>query len=161
MKDTTVTAQFSVDKSSLNSQLSTLNTQLPLYILAWTTTPWTLPSNTALCVGPKIDYVALKGNNPYTNEEAIYIIAESRMEAYFTQEEGKEPEILWRGKGADLVGTKYQQLMPWVKPCSMDESGKITDESAKAFRVIPGDYVTTEDGTGNILLLPLVLTMPR
>ena len=154
VKDTTVTAQFSVDKSSLNSQLSTLNTQLPLYILAWTTTPWTLPSNTALCVGPKIDYVALKGNNPYTNEEAIYIIAESRMEAYFTQEEGKEPEILWRGKGADLVGTKYQQLMPWVKPCSMDESGKITDESAKAFRVIPGDYVTTEDGTGIVHIAP-------
>ena len=154
VKDTTVTAQFCVDKSSLNSQLSTLNSALPLYILAWTTTPWTLPSNTALCVGPKIDYVALKGNNPYTNEEAIYIIAESRMEAYFTQEEGKEPEILWRGKGADLVGTKYQQLMPWVKPCSMDESGKITDESAKAFRVIPGDYVTTEDGTGIVHIAP-------
>ena len=154
VKDTTVTAQFCVDKSSLNSQLSTLNSQLPLYILAWTTTPWTLPSNTALCVGPKIDYVALKGNNPYTNEEAIYIIAESRMGAYFTQEEGKEPEILWRGKGADLVGTKYQQLMPWVKPCSMDENGKITDESAKAFRVIPGDYVTTEDGTGIVHIAP-------
>ena len=105
-------------------------------------------------MGPKIDYVALKGNNPYTNEEAIYIIAESRMGAYFTQEEGKEPEILWRGKGTDLVGTKYQQLMPWVKPCSMDESGKITDESAKAFRVIPGDYVTTEDGTGIVHIAP-------
>ena len=154
VKDTTVTAQFKVEKTSLNSQLSTLNSQLPLYILAWTTTPWTLPSNTALCVGPKIDYVALKGNNPYTDEEAIYIIAESRMGAYFTQEEGKEPEILWRGKGLDLVGTKYQQLMPWVKPCSMDESGKITDESAKAFRVIPGDYVTTEDGTGIVHIAP-------
>ena len=154
VKDTTVTAQFCVEKSSLNSQLSTLDSQLPIYILAWTTTPWTLPSNTALCVGPKIDYVALKGNNPYTNEEAIYIVAESRMGAYFTQEEGKEPKILWRGKGSDLVGTKYQQLMPWVKPCSMDESGKITDESDKAFRVIPGDYVTTEDGTGIVHIAP-------
>ena len=154
VKDTTVTAQFSVEKSSLNSQLSALNSTLPVYILAWTTTPWTLPSNTALCVGPKIDYVALKGQNPYTGESAVYVIAESRMGAYFTFEEGQEAEILWRGKGADLVGIKYQQLMPWVKPCSMDESGKITVESEKAFRVIPGDYVTTEDGTGIVHIAP-------
>ena len=69
VKDTTVTAQFRVVKESLNAKLPALSSQLPVYILAWTTTPWTLPSNTALCVGPKIDYVALQGKNPYTEEE--------------------------------------------------------------------------------------------
>ena len=159
VKDTTVTAQFSVEKSSLNSQLSTLNSQLPVYILAWTTTPWTLPSNTALCVGPKIEYVAIKGNNPYTNEEAIYILAESRLSAYFQPEKDedgnvtKDMEILWRGTGADLVGLHYQQLMPWVKPSAI-ENDKVVDKSADAFRVIPGDYVTTEDGTGIVHIAP-------
>ena len=159
VKDTTVTAQFRLDKSSLNSQLSTLNSQLSIYILAWTTTPWTLPSNTALCVGPKIDYVAVKGSNPYSGEEAIYILAEARLSAYFQpekDEEGnvtKEIEILWRGKGTDLVGTHYEQLMPWVKPSALEDD-KVVDKSADAFRVIPGDYVTTEDGTGIVHIAP-------
>ncbi len=155
VKDTTVTAQFRV-----NSEQLTINNDkaLPVYILAWTTTPWTLPSNTALCVGPKIDYVAVKGNNPYTNEEAIYIIAEPRMGAYFQpkkDEEGNETpvEILWRGKGSDLVGLHYQQLMPWVKPCAL-EGEEIVVKEAEAFRVIPGDYVTTEDGTGIVHIAP-------
>jgi isoleucyl-tRNA synthetase len=132
---------------------------LSLYVLAWTTTPWTLPSNTALCVGPKIEYVAVKGNNPYTNEEAIYIIAESRLSAYFQpekDEEGnvtKEIEILWRGMGKDLVGLHYQQLMPWVKPSAL-EGDKIVVKEQDAFRVIPGDYVTTEDGTGIVHIAP-------
>ena len=152
VKDTTVTAQFKVVLDGTeNSQLSTLNSQL--YILAWTTTPWTLPSNTALCVGPKIDYVAVKGNNPYSGEEAVYILAESRLSAYFQTEEGKELEILWRGKGTDLVGLHYQQLMPWVKPCDL-EGDKVVEKSAEAFRVIPGDYVTTEDGTGIVHIAP-------
>ena len=150
VKDTTVTAQFKVVE---NGQLKIDNCNLPLYILAWTTTPWTLPSNTALCVGPKIDYVALKGNNPYTGEEAIYILAESRLSAYFKAEEGEELEILWRGKGSDLVGMHYQQLMPWVKPCALEDD-KVVDKSADAFRVIPGDYVTTEDGTGIVHIAP-------
>ena len=150
VKDTTVTAQFKVTQNNLNIQ-STQNT--PIYVLAWTTTPWTLPSNTALCVGPKIDYVAVKGSNPYTNEEAIYILAEARLSAYFQAEEGKELEILWRGKGTDLVGMKYEQLFPWVKPCAL-EDGKVVDKSAEAFRVIPGDYVTTEDGTGIVHIAP-------
>ena len=150
VKDTTVTAQFKVvDKLAGLDGLAGLET----YILAWTTTPWTLPSNTALCVGPKIDYVAVKGANPYSGEEAVYILAESRLSAYFQAEEGKEIEILWRGKGADLVGLHYQQLMPWVKPCAL-EGEKAVDKSADAFRVIPGDYVTTEDGTGIVHIAP-------
>ena len=151
VKDTTVTAQF---KTIQNSKFKIQNSEaLPVYILAWTTTPWTLPSNTALCVGPKIDYVAVKGNNPYSGEEAIYILAEARLSAYFQAEEGKELEILWRGKGTDLVGMKYEQLFPWVKPCAL-EDGKVVDKSAEAFRVIPGDYVTTEDGTGIVHIAP-------
>lgn len=153
VKDITATVQFRVRKEdlALNPQLSTLN--LPVYILAWTTTPWTLPSNTALCVGPKIDYVAVKGNNPYSGEEAIYIVAESRLSAYFKAEEDKELEILWRGKGADLVGLHYEQLMPWIKPCALEDN-KIVVKEAEAFRVIPGDYVTTEDGTGIVHIAP-------
>ena len=159
VKDTTVTAQF---KTLSNSPLKGEDKKspfkgdlegLPIYILAWTTTPWTLPSNTALCVGPKIDYVAVKGSNPYTNEQAIYILAEARLSAYFQAEEGKELEIVWRGKGTDLVGLKYEQLFPWVKPCAL-EDGKVVDKSAEAFRVIPGDYVTTEDGTGIVHIAP-------
>ena len=151
VKDTTVTAQF---RTIQNSKLNIQNDgALPVYVLAWTTTPWTLPSNTALCVGPKIDYVAVKGNNPYTGEEAIYILAEARLSAYFQPEEGKELEIVWRGKGEDLVGMEYEQLFPWIKPCAL-ENGKAVDKSAEAFRVIPGDYVTTEDGTGIVHIAP-------
>ena len=152
VKDTTVTAQFKVtDERAAGASL-------PVYVLAWTTTPWTLPSNTALCVGPKIDYVAVKGANPYNGKPGIYILAESRLSAYFQpekDEEGNEKpiDILWRGKGSDLVGVRYQQLMPWVKPCAL-EDGKVVDKEADAFRVIPGDYVTTEDGTGIVHIAP-------
>ena len=151
VKDTTVTAQFSVTERS--AALKDLDTSLPLYILAWTTTPWTLPSNTALCVGPKIDYVAVKGQNPYNGKEGVFVVAEARLSAYFQAEEGKEVEILWRGKGTDLVGTRYEQLFPWVKPCDL-EGDKIVNKEAEAFRVIPGDYVTTEDGTGVVHIAP-------
>jgi isoleucyl-tRNA synthetase len=163
VKDTTVTAQFKVvgDEcqvlmDSFNTQPPTPNTQHPtpnIYFLAWTTTPWTLPSNTALCVGPKIDYVAVKGNNPYTNEEAIYILAESRLSAYFSVEGDEKVEILWRGKGTDLVGMHYEQLFPWVKPCDLENDNVVVKEQ-EAFRVIPGDYVTTEDGTGIVHIAP-------
>ena len=84
VKDTTVTAQFSVTERS--AALKDLDTSLPLYILAWTTTPWTLPSNTALCVGPKIDYVAVKGQNPYNGKEGVFVVAEARLSAYFQAE---------------------------------------------------------------------------
>ena len=154
VKDTTVTAQFTLldAEKILDGEIG------KVYVLAWTTTPWTLPSNTALCVGPKIDYVALKGKNPYSGEEATYIVAEPRMSAYFQpekDEEGNERpiEILWRGKGTDLVGLHYKQLMPWVKPCAL-ENDKIVVKESEAFRIIPGDYVTTEDGTGVVHIAP-------
>ena len=139
VKDTTCTAQFLIQ--SLNTKLSTLNTNLPLYALAWTTTPWTLPSNTALCVGPKIDYVIVKGENPYTKIEALYLLAEARLAAY-SKELGEAPEILWRGKGTDLEGMQYEQLIPWANP------------GEGAFKIILGDYVTTEDGTGIVHIAP-------
>ena len=102
------------------------------YIIAWTTTPWTLPSNTALCVGPKIDYVEIV----LESGEHI-ILAEARLSAYF-----ENAEIVARYKGADLVGLEYDPLFPWVNP------------GEGAFRVIPGDYVTTEDGTGIVHIAP-------
>ena len=136
VKDTTCTAQFLV-----KGQSPIANSQLPLYALAWTTTPWTLPSNTALCVGPKIDYVIVKGENPYTKLEALYLLAEARLAAY-SKELGETPEVLWKGKGADLVGLEYEQLIPWANP------------GDGAFKIIPGDYVTTEDGTGIVHIAP-------
>jgi len=158
VKDTTCTAQFLIKSkeqgtksqdnlatteqtnvSSLDSLL--LNLESPLYALAWTTTPWTLPSNTALCVGPKIDYVIVKGENPYTKIEAYYLLAEARLAAY-AKELGEAPEVLWRGKGADLEGVQYEQLIPWANP------------GEGAFKIILGDYVTTEDGTGIVHIAP-------
>ncbi len=152
VKDTTVTAQFKVVDSI--AQLG--EEKLPTYILAWTTTPWTLPSNTALCVGPKIKYVAVKGQNPYTKEEAIYIVAESRKDVYFPQpkEEGAmAPVVVAEFMGTDILGLHYEQLFPWVKPCAL-EDGKVVVKEQDAFRVIPGDYVTTEDGTGIVHIAP-------
>ncbi len=158
VKDTTVTAQFKVTDSaaSVFGGFPAESSDLPVYILAWTTTPWTLPSNTALCVGPKIEYVAVKGQNPYTHEEAIYIVAKSRKDVYFPtpKEDGvPAPEVLGECMGTDLLGLRYEQLFPWVKPCELVD-GKAVDKSADAFRVIPGDYVTTEDGTGIVHIAP-------
>ncbi|MBQ2459543.1 MAG: isoleucine--tRNA ligase [Bacteroidaceae bacterium] len=147
VKDTTVTAQFKVKNTKLNLQ----SNGLPIYILAWTTTPWTLPSNTALCVGPKIDYVALKGQNPYSKEEALYILADARRGVYFP--EAKDEDIVWRGTGEELVGERYEQLFPWIAPTDI-ANGKFEKREADAFRVIPGDYVTTEDGTGIVHIAP-------
>lgn len=146
VKDTTCTAQFKIKE--LNKALSDTLRPLfegdggsSLYALAWTTTPWTLPSNTALCVGPKIDYVVVRGENPYTKIPALYLLAEARLGAY-SKELGETPEILWRGKGTDLVGIEYEQLIPWARP------------DGDAFRIIAGDYVTTEDGTGIVHIAP-------
>ena len=139
VKDTTCTAQFRI--TSPNSLIASLPNSLPLFALAWTTTPWTLPSNTALCVGPKIDYVIVKGENPYTKIEALYLLAEARLAAY-SKELGEAPEILWRGKGTDLEGMQYEQLIPWANP------------GEGAFKIILGDYVTTEDGTGIVHIAP-------
>ena len=139
VKDTTCTAQFKVKSES--GKLKGIVGEGLLYALAWTTTPWTLPSNTALCVGPKIDYVIVKGENPYTKIEALYLLAEARLAAY-SKELGETPEVLWKGKGADLVGIEYEQLIPWANP------------GEGAFKIIPGDYVTTEDGTGIVHIAP-------
>ena len=168
VKDTTCTAQFLVrtgptpslptreGEGILPSSLASVVEEegLPLYVLAWTTTPWTLPSNTALCVGPKIDYVVVKGENPYTHEAGLYLIAEARLSAYAKElikedelrirngEAEAVPVILWRGKGAELEGIRYEQLIPWATP------------DGDAFRIITGDYVTTEDGTGIVHIAP-------
>nr|QJR98093.1 isoleucine--tRNA ligase [uncultured Prevotella sp.] len=155
VKDTTVTAQFLMkDADKVVGAVTGMKT----YMLAWTTTPWTLPSNTALCVGPKIDYVAVKGCNPYTDEKAVYVLAELCLNTYFQpekDEDGNEKplEIIWRGKGTELVGLHYQQLMPWVKPSALENDTVVSKED-EAFRVIPGDYVTTEDGTGIVHIAP-------
>ena len=140
VKDLTCTARFKV-KPSNNFKLA--NSEAT-YIIAWTTTPWTLPSNTALCVGPKIDYVEVE-----TPSGDHIILAEARLSAYAkdlcgTDEEGKplEPEIIARYKGLDLVGLEYEPLFPWVNP------------GEGAYRVIPGDYVTTDDGTGIVHIAP-------
>ncbi|MGN0236427.1 MAG: isoleucine--tRNA ligase [Paludibacteraceae bacterium] len=157
VKDTTCTAQFLVKSQDLlpSSLRNVVEEEgLPLYVLAWTTTPWTLPSNTALCVGPKIDYVVVKGENPYTHEEGLYLLAEARLGAYAKElikedelrirngEAEAVPVILWRGKGAELEGIRYEQLIPWATP------------DGDAFRIITGDYVTTEDGTGIVHIAP-------
>ena len=183
VKDTTVTAQFEM----VDAPEALQGWGKPVF-LAWTTTPWTLPSNTALCVGPNIDYVALQTFNPYTAEPITAVVAENRVSAYF-KAEGENAEmnyavgdkvvpyrVVARYKGAELVGLRYVQLMPWVRP-----SEKVADTAAdfvreyaekhadcvfsvgqdrfvemadEAFRVIPGDYVTTEDGTGIVHIAP-------
>lgn len=129
VKDTTCTAQFKVIGED------------NLYFLAWTTTPWTLPSNTALCVGPNITYVKVKSSNPYTGAPATYIVAKDLVGKLFSE---KIPFEVLPGemKGSELVGMRYEQLISWFRP----------DEGA--FRVIPGDYVSTEEGTGIVHIAP-------
>ena len=157
--------------------------------MAWTTTPWTLPSNTALCVGPKIDYVAVRTFNPYNGEKLTVVLAEALVASYFKKEGETAPfedykvgdkvvpyRIVGHYTGPELVGMRYEQLMPWVKPCcklgdlapeyatkyaaehpekvftvGMDSFVEIADA---AFRVISGDYVTTDDGTGIVHIAP-------
>ncbi len=169
VKDQTVTAQFAVKKDD-NKIVADILSKVDagfedLCIIAWTTTPWTLPSNTALCVGPKIDYVAVESYNPYTGKPATYILAKARLNAYFAAEgaelaldsykQGDKVipyKVIAEFTGADLVGMKYEQLFPWVKPVDKID-GKIVGND-NGFRVIPGDYVTTEDGTGIVHIAP-------
>ncbi len=169
VKDQTVTAQFAVKKDDNKIVADILNKVdagfEDLCIIAWTTTPWTLPSNTALCVGPKIDYVAVESYNPYTGKPATYILAKARLNAYFAAEgaelaldsykQGDKVipyKVIAEFTGADLVGMKYEQLFPWVKPVDKID-GKIVGND-NGFRVIPGDYVTTDDGTGIVHIAP-------
>ena len=155
VKDTTCTAQFRVVRNAESEHLFE-DVQGELYFLAWTTTPWTLPSNTALCVGPKIDYVRVKCINPYTEQPQTVIIARDLVPSIFNKKlEGTytvEEERTY--KGADLAGIRYEQLIPWVKPVEADEKGNWSPAADKAFRVITGDYVTTEDGTGIVHIAP-------
>ena len=155
VKDTTCTAQFEVIKDENSQKLYECET-LPVFFLAWTTTPWTLPSNTALCVGPNITYKRIKSFNPYTGEPAIYVMAEALISTLFNpkaaevaMEDYKKGDKLvpfrildGEFKGSELVGINYKQLIPWFNP------------GEGAFRVIPGDYVTTEDGTGIVHIAP-------
>lgn len=151
VKDTTVTAQFKI-----KNPRPEMTEWGQAYFLAWTTTPWTLAANSALCVGPKIQYVAVQTYNGYTGEPETVVLAEERLAAYFN-EAGRDAEfssykkgdkvipwkIIARYLGPDLVGMEYEQLLPFISP--------LTDG---AFRVIPGDYVTTEDGTGIVHIAP-------
>ena len=180
VKDTVVTALFKVAEPK--NEWTEWGTP---YFMAWTTTPWTLPSNTALCVGPNIDYVAVQTYNPYNAQPVTLILAESRLNAYLSAEGKDLPlneykqgdkvipyRVIGSYKGSELVGIHYHQLMPWVKPSAKldnnaaefvtrfaeahpenvftSENGKerFVEMSQEAFRVIPGDYVTTEDGAG-------------
>ncbi len=184
VKDTTVTALFSI----LDPKPEMAQWGKPCF-LAWTTTPWTLPSNTALCVGPSFTYVALQTFNPYTAEPITAVLAADLVKAYF-KAEGENADfdaykpgdklVPWRKvgewKGSELVGMHYAQLMPWVKPVEkVDENAadfvkeyaaahpekcfeagvdRFVELEEQAFRVIPGDYVTTEDGTGIVHIAP-------
>ncbi|WP_104735844.1 isoleucine--tRNA ligase [Hanstruepera ponticola] len=167
--DTTVVAQFKANEASLPDFLQNEGT---IYFLAWTTTPWTLPSNTALTVGPKIDYVLVETINPYTLKVNKVILAKNLFSNHFVDELGGEVKvgksqkveeysedtsILFKGgkpkewrilkefKGKDLVGITYEQLLPYALP---------HDNPEYAFRVIAGDFVTTEDGTGIVHTAP-------
>ncbi|MDG4951330.1 isoleucine--tRNA ligase [Weeksellaceae bacterium KMM 9724] len=159
VSDTSAVAQFKVKKDSTDLFN---DIDADVYLLAWTTTPWTLPSNTALTVGNKIDYVLVKSYNQYTHEPILVVLAKSLLNYQFSKNyfaaESEEDftnykagdkkipfEVIKEFKGSDLVGTKYEQLLPWATPYINPE---------KAFRVIPGDFVTTEDGTGIVHTAP-------
>ena len=150
VKDVTCVAQFKMKNPK--PEMAEWGTP---YFIAWTTTPWTLPSNTALCVGPKIDYVAVQSYNGYTGEKITVVLAKALLYTHFNKKaedialEDYKPgdklipfKVIGEYKGPELVGMEYEQLIPWVNP------------GEGAFRVISGDYVTTEDGTGIVHIAP-------
>ena len=155
VSDTTATVQFEVIKDGASQPLYGTYV-FPVYFLAWTTTPWTLPSNTALCVGPEIEYVRVLSLNPYTGEPAVYVLAKDLVGTWFNPKGENVPlesyqkgdkVVPWKllggsWKGSELVGIRYHQLIPWFKP------------DGDAFRVISGDYVTTSEGTGIVHIAP-------
>ena len=162
VKDTSVTAQFKVTQGAEKiPSLQKAFTEGNLYLIAWTTTPWTLPSNTALTVGSKIDYVLVRTRNAYTDEVINIVLAKELAAKQFGQkykqvesadevdsgsDQKKKPYfIVDTFKGSDLVGIKYEQLLPYLQPA---------ENAEEAFRVIPGDFVTTEDGTGIVHTAP-------
>ena len=148
VKDTTVVAQFRATEDSKAQLLAKCGLQdegLNVDFLAWTTTPWTLPSNTALTVGPAIDYAVVKTTNRYTNEEGLVVLAEALLGKQFGGKKDPDHEVLAVVKGSEMVGLRYDALLDWAQP--MDDPGS-------AFKVIPGDFVTTEDGTGIVHTAP-------
>lgn len=198
VKDTTVTAQFAIKQNDWDELLKkygiTSNRWGNPYFLAWTTTPWTLPSNTALCVGPKIIYDIVETYNPYTADKVTVIIADTLLSTYFKKDAEVEANteipkynsgdkylpyrIIGKLKGVDLEGVHYHQLMKWIKPIekigsfapdyvnnyakanpnrifkSEDSRDSFVEMESEAFRIILGDYVTTEDGTGIVHIAP-------
>ena len=152
VKDTTVVAQFEVVKDKA-SEILYNGSPATVYFLAWTTTPWTLPSNTALCVGPSIDYIRVLSFNPYTGTPAVYVVAEALLHDHFNPKAADIPlenykpgdklvpyKVLdGKFKGEELAGISYRQLIPWINP------------GEGAFRVILGDYVTTDSGTTGVV----------
>ena len=141
VSDTTATVQFELIKDGASQPLFGTET-LPVYMLAWTTTPWTLPSNTALCVGPDIEYVRVRSANPYTGAPAVYVLAKDLVATWFDAKKQEYTVLDGVFKGSELVGIRYHQLIPWFRP---DGDG---------FRVIAGDYVTTGEGTGIVHIAP-------
>ena len=159
VKDTTCVALFKmVDADAASSKFKVQNSELVTYAIAWTTTPWTLPSNTALCVGPSIDYVLLETTHPYTEQPCRIIMAKALVASMFPTKEGETPayQIVGECKGTDLEGLCYEQLIPWVKPTVVDNAAQTHRQAGdnEAFRIILGDYVTTEDGTGIVHIAP-------
>ena len=164
VKDTTCVAMFKLKMDSVDwnavaaSPLSAFRSSLTTYAIAWTTTPWTLPSNTALCVGPSIDYVLLETVHPYTNEPCRIVMAKALVGSMFPTKDGEEPKykVVAECKGTDLEGLRYEQLIPWVKPTVVDSAAQTHRQANddEAFRIILGDYVTTEDGTGIVHIAP-------
>ncbi|MCQ2274375.1 MAG: isoleucine--tRNA ligase [Bacteroidales bacterium] len=161
VKDTTCVALFKLKGQT--QAFGAANADLAnAYAIAWTTTPWTLPSNTALCVGPAIDYVLLDTTHPYSGEPCRIVMAKPLMGNFFTEGEVEEKSkllhctVLGECKGKDLEGIAYEQLIPWVKPTVVNaaEQTHRTAEEGEAFRIILGDYVTTEDGTGIVHIAP-------
>ena len=154
VKDTSVTAQFKLTDSPQTQALSEKVDGRPVYALAWTTTPWTLPSNTALAVGKKIEYVLVDTFNPYTNERVAVLLAADLLSAYFSGEEGdlesytegdKEIpyRIVHRLKGSELVGLRYEPVFDYASP-----------EGGDAYLIVAGHHVSTEDGTGIVHIAP-------
>lgn len=154
VKDTTAIAQFKATRNN-KSEFLFEGVETDLYFLAWTTTPWTLPSNTALCVGTKIKYVKVRSFNPYTGDPVTLILAKDLFPVYFNSKnaevamEDYKPgdkkipyQVLAEYTGEELKGIQYEQLIDWVKP------------EGKAFEVITGDFVTIEDGTGIVHIAP-------
>jgi isoleucyl-tRNA synthetase len=154
VKDTTVVAQFKIIKND-KSEFLFADVNTDVYVLAWTTTPWTLPSNTALAVGPKIKYLKVLTFNPYNGLPITILLAKDLLNAYFNPENANLPfeeyetgdkkipfKVIDEYAGTQLTDIRYEQLFPWVKP------------EGDAFRIIAGDYVTTEDGTGVVHIAP-------